>query len=158
MLTKLRYAFYSFFLIFMTATITSYFVQQGLIPFYDILDKPPLTPKPIYFSYVWSVIYTLLFFGYYFALISQRDLEQSLDLNALFMMQLFLQILWAFSFFYMQQIFISTIVIVLLDIVVALLLHSLFYINLWAFGCFLLYFLWLLFATYLNIFLTGLNI
>jgi len=157
MLIKLRYAFYSFFLIFMTATITTYFVQQGLIPFYDILDKPLYTPEHQYFRYIWYVIYTLLFMGYYLALVVKKNLEQTLDLNALFMMQLFLQILWAFSFFYMQQIFVSAIVIILLDIVVALLLHSLFFISRRAFLCFFPYFLWLLFATYLNVFLIFLN-
>lgn len=157
MLIKFRYAFYSFFLIFMTATITSYFVQQGLIPFYDILDKPLYTPEHQYFRYIWCVIYILLFMGYYLALNAKKDLEQTLDLNTLFMMQLFLQILWAFSFFYMQQIVVSAIVIVLLDIVVALLLHTLLFIHRGAFLCFLPYFLWLLFASYLNIFMIFLN-
>lgn len=157
MSVKLRYAFYSFFLIFMTATITTYLVQQGLIGFYDILDKPLYTPKHQYFRYIWYIIYTLLFIGYYLALVAKKDFEQTVDLNTLFMMQLFLQILWAFSFFYMQQIFVGAVVIVLLDIIVALLIHSLFFISRGAFLCFIPYFLWLLFATYLNVFLIFLN-
>lgn len=157
MFLKLKYALYSFAVIFFSALMTSYFVRSGLEGFYASLDKPLQTPSNLYFRYVWGGIYLLLFSGFYIALNVKKTTEQTLDLNALFLMQLFLQILWAFCFFYMYQIGLSALIIVLLVMVSALLMHSLFFISRWSFLLFMPYFLWLLFATYLNIFLIFLN-
>lgn len=156
-MNKLSAVLYSFFAVYTTAMITTYLVHTGLIEFYDSLEKPIVTPSHDYFRYVWNVIYFLLFIGFYMALISKQNTEQFLDLNALFVIQLFLQILWTFCFFYLQQIWTGIAIIILLDMVAALLMHSLLFINLWSFLLILPYFLWLLFATYLNIFLIFLN-
>ena len=157
MTTKLQQALYCFIIIFLTAYITKYLVNIGLVPFYDLLDIPLVTPNKSYFRYIWNIIYVLLFFGFYFALISEQNDEQYYDLNALFIMQLFLQILWTFCFFYLHQISASVLVILLLDIVAALFMHTLFFINVWSFFLILPYFLWLLFATFLNIYIVYLN-
>lgn len=157
MTLKLKEILYSFVLVFITAQISQYLVHTGLFSFYDFLDKPNLTPQPSYFTYAWNLIYILLFLGFYIALVSEQSPSQYSDLNALFIMQLFLQILWCFSFFYLYQLWASVAVIILLDMVVALLLHSLFYINRWSFFLILPYFLWLLFATFLNIYILFLN-
>ena len=157
MYLKIRYGFYSLFLVFATAVICSYLVNTGLEGFYKILNKPLHTPDNHYFRYIWMALYVFLFSGFYIALLANKTLEQSLDLHALFCLQLFLQILWCFSFFYMYQIGVSAIVIVMLDMVVALLMHTLLFINLWSFCFFIPYLLWLLFATYLNVFLIFLN-
>ena len=157
MMNKLPAALYSFLAVYTTAMVTTYLVHTGLVDFYDYLDKPLITPSHDYFRYVWNIIYFLLFTGFYMALTSKQDTDQFLDLNALFIIQLFLQIIWAYCFFYLQQINTGAFVIILLDIVGALLMHSLLFINLLSFFFILPYFLWLLFATYLNIFLIFLN-
>lgn len=157
MLIKLKLAFYSFILIFVTASITKYLVDFGLVPFYDLLDVPSVTPDKQYFRYIWNIIYILLFFGFYLALTSKQTDMQYYDLNSLFIMQLFLQILWTFCFFYIQHITAAALVIVLLNVVAALFMHTLFFINVWSFFLILPYFLWLLFATFLNIYIVFLN-
>ena len=157
MIIKLKLAVYSFMLVFVTASVTKYLVDFGLVPFYDLLDVPAITPNKQYFRYIWNIIYVLLFFGFYWALISEQTDVQYADLNTLFIMQLFLQILWTFCFFYVQHITASAFVIVLLDIVTALFMHTLFFINLRSFFLILPYFLWLLFATFLNIYIIFLN-
>ena len=157
MRVKLQYGIYSFALIFVTSLITKYLVNEGLIPFYDILEKPQVTPENNYFKYIWNTLYVLMFLGFYTALLTPQRYEQFYDLNTLFILQLFLQIVWTFSFFYIQQIGVSAVVIVLLDIVAALLMHTLFFINLWSFFLFLPFLIWILFATYLNIFIAFLN-
>jgi len=154
---RIRDGLYSFLLVFATSVITKYLVDIGLIPFYDILEKPSITPDHHYFTYIWNTIYVLLFLGFYMALATPKNKDQTYDLNTLFILQLFLQIIWTFSFFYMQMIGLSVIVIILLDIIAALLMHTLFFINLSSFGLIAPYFLWLLFATYLNIFILFLN-
>ena len=157
MFLKIKYALYGFFLIAATALVTKYLVDLGLVPFYDLLEKPTVTPKNNYFVYIWNAIYILLFMGFYTALLSKQNREQFLDFNILFILQLFLQILWTFSFFYLQQINTSAIVIIILDMVAALVMHTLFFINIWSFILFIPYFLWLLFATFLNIYIAFLN-
>lgn len=157
MRVKLQYGIYSFALIFVTSLITKYLVNEGLIPFYDILEKPVGTPENNYFRYIWNTLYVLMFLGFYTALLTPQRYEQFYDLNTLFILQLFLQIVWTFSFFYIQQIGVSAVVIVLLDIVAALLMHTLFFINLWSFFLFLPFLIWILFATYLNVFIAFLN-
>lgn len=157
MALKLMQGLYSFVLVLITALLARYFTEQGMISFYDTLDIPPGTPENHYFSYAWSGIYVLLFLSFYIVLRSRKTLELFEDANALFVSQLFLQILWTFSFFYMEQLTASAIVIVLLDIVTALMMHTFFFINKWAFALMVPYLLWLLFATYLNIFVVMLN-
>ncbi len=157
MFLKIKYALYGFFLIATTALVTKYLVDLGLVPFYDLLEKPVLTPRNDYFVYIWNTIYVLLFLGFYTALLSKQSHEQFLDLNILFISQLFLQVLWTFSFFYLQQINTSAIVIIILDMVAALVMHTLLFINIWSFILFIPYFLWLLFATFLNVYIAFLN-
>ena len=149
--------FYSFILVFATAWITKYLVHLGLFSFYDLLEKPVITPQKDYFTYIWNIIYVLLTLGFYIAIVSEQSDEQYYDLNSLFIMQLFLQILWTFCFFYINQLSASCLVIILLDIVAALFMHTLFFINVWAFFLILPYFLWLLFATFLNVYIVFLN-
>lgn len=157
MTLKMMQALYSFVLVFVTAWISKYIVDLGLIPYYDTLEKPSFTPDGKYFSYAWSVIYFLQFISFYLVLTSRKTLEQFDDANALFSSQLFLQIVWVFSFFYMQQLGASAIVIILLDMVAALMMHTFIFINLWSFILLLPYLAWLMFATVLNIYIYFMN-
>lgn len=157
MTLKIMQALYSFVLVFVTAWISKYIVDLGLIPFYDMLDKPTFTPDKNYFSYAWWLIYCLQFISFYIVLASKKTIEQFDDANALFASQLFLQIVWVFSFFYMQQLGASAIVIILLDMVAALMMHTFIFINLWSFILLLPYLAWLMFATVLNIYIYFMN-
>lgn len=154
---KLVYGLYSFVLVLITALLTKYFVSQGMIGFYDTLILPETTPQGYVFSAIWGILYFLLFLSFFIILNSERTLEQFKDANALFAIQLFLLILWTFSFFYMEQLWASGVVIILLDLIVALLMHTFFFINIWAFILLVPYLLWLLFATYTNVFIIFLN-
>lgn len=154
---KIMQGLYSFVMIFITALIAGYITKQGLYPFYDLLIKPETTPESQYFSFAWGINYILLFISFYLVLRSPKTLEQFNDANALFVCQLFLQILWTFSFFYLHQITAGAIVIVLLDMTVALMLHTFLFINLWAFVLLIPYLIWILYATYLNVFIAFMN-
>lgn len=157
MTLKVMHGLYSFILVFVTALVGKYFTSKGLISFYDTLNMPPFTPEKYYFPIAWGFIYILLFISFYIVLSSKKSIDQFDEANALFITQLFLQILWIFSFFYMEQTIASAIVIVLLDMVVALMMHTFLFINIWAFVLLLPYLVWILFATYLNIFIAFLN-
>ncbi len=157
MFGKLSNILYSFFLVLITALVAKYFTSQGMSVFYETLDIPATTPENHYFSYAWRGLYFLLFLSFCLILESSKDKEQLLDAKLLFICQLFMQILWTFSFFYMEQLIASAVVIILLDIVVALMMHTFFFINKWAFALTIPYIVWLLFATYLNVAILFLN-
>lgn len=157
MVLRLTQAFYTFVLVFITAMLCRYFTNLGIDSFYNTLELPAGSPDNHYFSYAWGIIYVLLFISFYLTLESKKTEEQFYDANALFVTQLFLQILWTFSFFYLEQLWASAVVIVLLDMVVALLMHTIFFISRRAFVLLVPYLAWLLFATYLNIALVFLN-
>ena len=154
---KISNALYSFALVFITAVMAKFFTFAGLEYFYDSLIISPITPEKNYFSYIWMFNYFLLFMSFYIVLESKKSIEQFKEANYLFILLLFMQVLWTYSFFYMEQIVISAIVIVLLDIVAGLMLHTFFYINKWAFILLVPYLLWILFASYLNIFISMMN-
>lgn len=157
MTSKISNALYSFILVFITAFMAKYFTFAGLEYFYDTLEISPLTPEKHYFSYAWMINYLLLFVSFYIVLESKKSIEQFKEANYLFILLIFMQVLWTFSFFYMEQIVISTVVIVLLDIIAALMLHTFFHINKWSFVLLIPYLLWILFATYLNLFISMMN-
>ncbi len=154
---KIMQGLYAFVMVFITALIASYITRQGLYPFYDLLIKPEMTPENQFFSIAWTINYILLFISFYLVLRTPKTLEQFDDANALFVCQLFLQILWTFCFFFLHQITASAIVIVLLDMVVALMLHTFLFINLWSFILLLPYLIWILYATYLNVYIAFVN-
>jgi len=157
MLIKFRIGLYAFSLVALTAWISKYFVNIGLVPFYDLLDVPEPTPDKRYFRHIWNVLYVLLFLSFYIALVKFETLEQFYDLNTLFVSSLFVQILWTFSFFYMQMIGVSSVVIVLLDLIAVMLIHTLWGISKASAWLFMPYLVWLFFATYLNISIVIMN-
>jgi len=68
-----------------------------------------------------------------------------------------LQILWTFSFFYMGQLLASSIVIVLLVIEAFLMIYVFYPINKWAVLMVFPYLIWIMFASYLNIYIVFIN-
>lgn len=157
MLLKFREGFYVFCMVMLTAWLCKYFVQFGLVPFYDLLDVPQTTPDKRYFVYIWNILYGLLFLSFYLGLVKLKTLEQLYDVNSLFVISFFIQVLWTFSFFYLQITWVAGIVIVLLDLIALMLLHTLWDISKAAAWLFVPYLLWLFFATYLNVFIVIMN-
>jgi tryptophan-rich sensory protein len=157
MIFKLKQGLYAFILIAITAVLCRYFTQTGMEIFYESLNLPEITPPHHYFRFTWYGIYGLQWLSFYLILTAPLTTEQFKEANALFALQLFLMVLWTFSFFFMEQLIASAVVIVVLDMVVAMMLHTFLFINVWAFLLLLPYLFWLWFATYLNVFIVFLN-
>ena len=157
MALRFRAGFYVFCLVLLTSWLCKYFVQFGLVPFYDLLDVPTVTPDKNYFAYIWNALYVLLFLSFYFALIRLQTLEQFYDTNTLFVTSFFIQILWTFSFFYLQMPWVAGIVIVLLDLIALMLVHTLWGFSKISAWLFLPYLMWLIFATYVNAYIVFMN-
>ena len=116
---------------------------------YYNLTKPPLAPPDWIFPTVWSILYFSMLVALLLYLFKPA---QNKKLGYIyFIAQLFLNLLWTPAFFYLQNIVLALIVIILLDIFVILTIKSFYKVS--KISCLILipYLVWILFATYLNI-------
>ena len=135
-----------FALVAFTATLSSYLSYLGVNTFYPTLTLPPFNPPNEIFRFVWPVLYVLMIISFYIILIKENNARAIM----LFIYQLLLHILWCYLFFAKGLFLFGFIDIVLLDITIFAMLKA--FHNLSPTAAYLQYpyFLWLLFATYLN--------
>lgn len=148
--------FYSFFLVILTAAFCSYFNDAAINGFYPQLKVSEWTPPNIYFSVVWGVLYIFLIFSFYLVL-NNKNKQLVRPAASFFILNMFLQVLWSFVFFYNAQLLAGLTVLVVLDVVTIILIYMFFKINKPAGIMLIPYFLWLLFASFLNWIIVELN-
>ena len=116
---------------------------------YYNLTKPPLAPPDWIFPPVWSILYFSMLVALLLYLFKP---SQNKKLGYIyFIAQLILNFLWTPTFFYLQNIVLALIVIILLDIFVILTIKSFYKVSKISGLILMPYLLWILFATYLNI-------
>ena len=116
---------------------------------YYNLTKPPLAPPDWIFPPVWSILYFSMLVALLLYLFKPAQNKKSGYIY--FAVQLILNLLWTPAFFYLQNIVLALIVIILLDIFVILTIKSFYKISKISGLILIPYLLWILFATYLNI-------
>lgn len=116
---------------------------------YYNLTKPPLAPPDWIFPPVWSILYFSMLVALLLYLFKTAQNKKSGYIY--FIAQLFLNLLWAPVFFYLKNMFLALIVIILLDIFVILTIKSFYKVSKISGLILMPYLLWILFATYLNI-------
>ena len=122
--------------------------RNSIATWYPLLEKSSLTPPGYVFALVWGVLYILM--GLSAGLVWGRRAINAWVLIMLFFVQLFLNLLWSFAFFYLRQPLVAFVVLIALFLTVAA----------YTVGCYgqrrlaafinVPYLLWLLFAAYLN--------
>ena len=137
-------------LVLLTGYICSLSVMGGLSEWYNAASKPAITPPSFVFSTAWSLIYALLIASTYIVLTKVKT-GMFFKANLLFILQLFFQIAWCFAFFTLGEIGWGLISFVCLDFIVFLMAKTYRKISKIAFYILIPYFLWLGFATLLNI-------
>jgi tryptophan-rich sensory protein len=136
---------------FLALGIGGLFTNKGVSSaWYSNLNKAPWTPPGWVFGAAWTVI--MVCFAFYMAYLWQEK-ENKKMLIALFAVQLILNIAWNPAFFFYQNVQIGLIVISCLTLLVGY-----FLINYWPElkfkSLFILpYFVWLLIATSLNVYI-----
>jgi tryptophan-rich sensory protein len=140
---------YSLILVLVTAAFCSYFNRIGMQNFYSDIKLSALTPPNRVFPFVWAVLYILLTMAFYFVL-NNADKTLIRPAATLFTCNMLLQVLWTFVFFYNAYFFSGFMVLIILDFAGALLVWAFYQINRTSGLMLIPYFLWLLFATYLN--------
>lgn len=142
--SKLKNIFYIFFPLI--GGIIVGILMSGAMDYQELI-KPPLSPPPITFPIVWTILYLLMGISYYI----YRKTNEDETTITIYYLQLFINYFWSIFFFIFKWRFFSIIWILLLDIMIILLLlrfnkdsKTSFYLN-------IPYLIWCLFATYLTI-------
>ena len=120
---------------------------------YKVINKPPLSPPGIIFPIVWTILYLLMGISF---LISSK-VKNDRQLNRVFITQLIINYVWPILFFSIKAYTFSVVwLIILLTTVIDMIVKL--YNNKKIAGILQFpYFIWLLFALYLNIGVAILN-
>ena len=128
--------------------VSSLLQRESMSTWYPLLNKSSLTPPGNVFAVVWGVLYILM--GVSAGLVWGRRTSASWMLLIMFLLQLFMNLLWSFCFFYMQLPLLALVVLLALFLTVAAYVVGCYGQNRLAAFLNVPYMLWLLFATYLN--------
>ena len=123
--------------------------KNNIMSWYQLLHKSELTPPSVVFSIVWSILYTMIALAGY-SLWKQRNDHDARIALYYYGAQLIMNWIWTplfFQFHYIGFSFLWILIIILLTFITLYLTK-----NKFKFAWFMLapYFLWLIFASYLN--------
>lgn len=120
---------------------------------YKVLNKPLLSPPSIVFPIAWTILYLLMGIS---LLISLKENKES-DVIKSFVLQLIFNYLWPILFFTLKMYTFSIVVLLILIVLVINMIINLYKNKKIAGILQFPYFIWLLFALYLNIGVAILN-
>lgn len=147
---------YSLVTVLIVAGLNSYFNQVGMLLFYDKIELSPLTPPDYVFPIVWGFLYILLILSYDMIL-GHPDKKQVWIAAQMFLVNMFLQVLWCFMFFFEAYFMVAFAVLVVLVFSTIYLMQRFYYLKPAAAYMLVPYLLWLIFAAYLNWVVVDLN-
>ena len=129
--------------------VAGLFTATAIPGWYETLNKPSFNPPNWLFGPVWTTLYILMGISLY--LIWKQDAGKGRNLAILiFLLQLLLNFVWSFIFFYYNKIGFALVEIILLWICIGIMLVLFYKIKPIAAIINLPYFLWVTFATILN--------
>ena len=117
---------------------------------YDNLIKPALNPPSWIFSPVWIILYSTILIALILYTIKPAH-RNKLEGYIYFIVQMILNLAWSPIFFYFHNIGLALIVIILLDMSILINIIKFYKVSKLSGLILIPYFLWVLFATYLNI-------
>ncbi len=125
------------------------FLTMGNMDIYRNINKPPLSPPPIVFPIVWTILFILMGISAYLIYESNSNLKGKA--LAIYGLQLVVNFFWPIIFFNGQKFLLAFVWLLLL---VALIIETILIfkdINKKASLLLIPYLLWSIFATYLNL-------
>jgi len=131
----------------------SIFVNSSINTWYADLNKPFFTPPAFVFAPIWTILYILLAVFYWRLdnLITSENKQYISKLKGLFILQMVLNFMWTPAFFGLNNIILGLLILFALDILVIRMTWLSFKLDKKCFYISLIYLLWLLFATSLNL-------
>ena len=115
---------------------------------YKSLIKPPFAPPDWLFAPVWGFLYLTIAIS--FLIYITKPAEDKKIGYVYFVIQLVLNLAWSPIFFGLKEIFWAFILIILMDIFVYLTIRKFYSVSRISGLILIPYFIWILFATYLN--------
>ena len=131
----------------------SIFVSSSINTWYAALNKPFFTPPAFIFAPVWTILYILLavFYWRLDRLITSENKKYIANLKGFFILQMALNFMWTPAFFGLNNIVLGLLILIALDILVIRMTWLSFKLDKKCFYISLIYLLWLLYATSLNL-------
>lgn len=119
------------------------------LSWYNTLIQPPLTPPWWVFAPAWSLLYTLMLVSLFLFSIKKTPCDKSWGYT-LFFSQLGMNLCWTPVFFSFHNIGLALTIITVLDTFIILNIIAFFKVSKTSGLLLIPYFVWTLFATYLN--------
>ncbi len=129
------------------------FITSGKMD-YNLLTKPVLAPPGWLFPVVWSILYILMGISYGYLKTKDKDTTQ---VKKSYYTQLIVNLIWPLIFFLLKWRFVALIWIILLVVSVIDMIYVFYKEEKLAGLLQIPYLIWVLFATYLNLFFYLLN-
>lgn len=132
-------------------------ITGGSMADYEMINKPALSPPPIVFPIVWTILYVLMGISSYRICISDTESWKQNRALALYALQLILNFFWPILFFLLKVYFIAFVELVIMWISILAMIITFAKIDKPAAWLQVPYLLWVAFAGYLNLGVSILN-
>ena len=136
--------------------ISSWLTKAGVDRYIETVVKPPLTLPSFIFPIVWGILFALMGISVARIWLKPQSDDRTKSL-IIFAVQLAVNVIWTLVFFNLQTFGIAFIIILLLLALILLMILSFSKLDKLAAKLQVPYFLWVLFAAYLNISIFLLN-
>ena len=117
--------------------------------FYRNIKKPSITPPPVVFKIIWPALYLMMFISAIIIISKESGILKKTALLT-FCIQLFLNIIWSPVFFVMKKIKSALIIAIIMTVFTGITIYMFSKISITAGRLLIPYFLWLIFACFLN--------
>jgi len=118
---------------------------------FSTLLKPPLSPPGWLFAPVWTVLFLLIGTSRYLVIESEGYQENKLKIDFWYYLQLFFNFFWTIIFFRWNLIAFAFVWILFLLISIIMLIKNVYKVNKVSAYLLIPYFIWVAFASYLNL-------
>ena len=130
--------------------LSGFLTREGMKLFTDAVAQPPLSPPPLLFPIVWTILYALMGYGSARIWLSTPSPDRSRALN-LYAIQLVVNFFWSLIFFNAQAFGFAFFWLLLLWVLVLLMILAFDKVDPLSAKLQVPYLIWLTFAAYLNL-------
>ncbi len=148
---KIKVFIISLIVVFAVALIGSAFTSGRTSGEWYESIRPEITPPNYVFPIVWSILFFLIAVSLYLSWINAKNKREKSKIAIYFGINFVLNILWSFLYFYLQNPSLAFFEIILLEISIGLLIFKTYKIKPLAGYLLVPYFLWVGFASILNL-------
>ena len=141
----------------LVGAIAGFFTASGVDGWYAVANKPSFNPPNWLFAPVWTALYIMMGIALYLVWKSESDKAVKQTALTLFAVQLALNFLWSFIFFYAKQPGWAFVDIIAMWVMILLTIISFGKISSTAAWLMVPYICWVSFATLLNFYIWKLN-